>query len=109
MVYQSINHRKRVVFCFFATLPLLDIFVRDGGKDFVFFETLFLEISESFEDEINVTNKEEEEEEAKTVEKLGFVKLSEDDKIYNIKQIKKLSCVLRCDKTLQTFENTGEM
>ena len=35
---------------------------------------------ESFEDEINITNKEEEEE-AKTVEKSRFVELSEDDKI----------------------------
>ena len=43
--------------------------------------------AESFEDEINITNKEEEEEEeeeAKIVKKLRFVKLSEDDNLKSI-------------------------
>ena len=48
---------------------------------------MFKKAAESFEEEINVTNKEEEE--AKTDEKLRFVELSEDDKIYIIKQINK--------------------
>ena len=43
--------------------------------------------AEAFEDKINITNKGEEE--AKTVEKSCFVELSEDDKIYMIKQMKK--------------------
>ena len=47
---------------------------------------MFKKAAESFEEEINVTNKEEE---AKTDEKLRFVELSEDDKIYIIKQINK--------------------
>ena len=42
--------------------------------------------AENFEDEINITS---EEEEAKTVEKSRFVELSEEDKIYVVKQIKK--------------------
>ena len=42
---------------------------------------------ENFEQEINITNKKEKE--AKTVEKSRFVELSEDDKIYIIKQINK--------------------
>ena len=44
-------------------------------------------VAESFEDEINITNNDEKE--AKTVEKSRFVELSEDDKIYIIKQINK--------------------
>ena len=43
--------------------------------------------AESFEDEINMTNKEENE--AKTVKKLRFAELSEEYKIYIIKQINK--------------------
>ena len=80
MVYQSIKHRKRVVNCL---LPhyLVDIFVRDGGKHF--FEEIYdgglYKAAESFEDEINITNKDGNE--AKTVEKSRFVELSEDDKI----------------------------
>ena len=42
--------------------------------------------AENFEDEINVRNKENEEE-VKTVEKTHFVELWEDDKIYIKKQI----------------------
>ena len=61
----------------------MDIFVRDGGKHF--FEEIYdgnlCKAAETFEDEINITKKEEEEEEAKTVEKSRFVELSEDDKI----------------------------
>ena len=45
--------------------------------------------AESFEDEINITKMNEDEKEVKTVEKSRFVKLSEDDKIYIIKQINK--------------------
>ena len=44
--------------------------------------------AENFEDEINVTNKENEEE-VKTVEKTHFVELWEDNKIYIKKQINK--------------------
>ena len=52
----------------------------------IFFEEVYdgdlCKAPESFEDEINITNKEEEEaEKAKTVEKSRFVELSEDDKI----------------------------
>ena len=70
----------------------MDIFVyRDGGKHFFFFEEIYdgdlCKAAEGFEDEINITN---EGEELKTVEKSRFPKLSEDDKIYIIKQIKKL-------------------
>ena len=43
--------------------------------------------AESFEDEINMTNKDVKE--AKTVEKSRFVELLEDDKTYIIKQVKK--------------------
>ena len=56
----------------------------------IFFEEIYdgdlCKATESFEDEINITN---EEEEAKTVEKSRFVELSEGNKIYIIKQIKK--------------------
>ena len=44
--------------------------------------------AENFEDEINVTNKENKEE-AKTVEETHFVELWEDNKIYIKKQINK--------------------
>ena len=59
----------------------MDIFVRDGGKHF--FEEIYdgglCKATESFEDEINITNKEEEEEKAKTVEKSPLVELSEEE------------------------------
>ena len=55
----------------------------------IFFEDIYdgdlCKAAESSEDVINITNKEEE---ANTVEKSRFVELSEDDKIYIIKQIK---------------------
>ena len=56
----------------------------------IFFEEIYdgdlCKAAESFEDETNIRNKEEE---VKTIEKLCFVELLEDDKIYIIKQIKK--------------------
>ena len=56
-----------------------------------FFEEIYhgdlCKAAESFEGEINITNKDEKE--VKTVEKSRFVELLEDDKIYIIKQIKK--------------------
>ena len=56
----------------------------------IFFEEIYdgdlCKAAESFEDKINITNKEEE---AETVEKWRFVELSKDDKIYIIKQINK--------------------
>ena len=68
----------------------MDIFIRDGGKPF--FEKNYdgglSKAAENFEDEINVTNKENEEE-TKTVEKTHFVELWEDNKIYIKKQINK--------------------
>ena len=55
----------------------------------IFFEEIydadFCKAAESFEDEINMTDKEE----VKTVEKSHFGELLEDDKICIIKQIKK--------------------
>ena len=73
-----------MVYFFFTIIPvaLVDIFVRDGGKHF-FWRNLFGDLckaAESFEDEINTTNKDEKE--AKTVEKSRFVELLEDDKTY---------------------------
>ena len=60
-------------------------------ENIFFFEEIYdgdlCKAAEGFEDEINITN---EEEEVKTVKKSRFAKLSEDDKIYIIKQIKKL-------------------
>ena len=73
MVYHSIK-RKSVGLLFFATLPLVAIFVRDGAKHF-FEEICDRDLcigAERFEDEVNITN-EEEEEEAKTVKKSRFV------------------------------------
>ena len=66
----------------------MDILVRDDRKHFFkeIYEGHLCKAGESFKDEINITN---EEEEAKTVEKLRFVELSEDNKIYIIKQMKK--------------------
>ena len=56
----------------------------------IFFKGIYdgdlCKVAESFEDQINITNKVEKE--AKTVEKSRFVELLEDDKIYIIKQIK---------------------
>ena len=87
IVYHGIK-RKSVGLLFFATFPLVAIFIRDGAKHF--FEEIYdrdLCIgAESFRDEVNITN---EEEEAKTVEKSRFVELSKDNKIYIIKQINK--------------------
>ena len=57
----------------------------------IFFEEIYdgglCKAAEGFEGEINITN---EEEEGKTVEESRLVKLLEDDKIYIIRQIKKL-------------------
>ena len=57
----------------------------------IFFEEIYdgdmCKAAESFEDQINITNKGEEE--IKAVEKSYFVKLLEDDKSYIIEQIKK--------------------
>ena len=57
----------------------MDIFISDGGKHF--FEDNYdgdlCNATESFEDEINITNREEKE--AKTVKNLCFVELLEDD------------------------------
>ena len=50
---------------FFATLPLIDILVRDGETQI--HDGVLYEGAESFDAEISITNKEEEE--AKTVEK----------------------------------------
>ena len=53
----------------------------------IFFKEIYegdlCKAGESFKDGINITNKEEEQ--AKAVEKLRFVELSEDNKIYIIK------------------------
>ena len=81
------------------------------AENIFFFEETYdgglCKAAENFEDEINMTNKEGNKE--KTVEKLHFVELSEDYKIYIIKQINKpISRVLHCDKTVRTFENTRE-
>ena len=58
----------------------------------IFFEEIYdgdlYKAAEGFEGEINITN---EEEEGKTVEESRLVKLSEDDKIFIIRQIKKFN------------------
>ena len=56
----------------------MDIFVGDGGKHFFLKEIYdgdLCKAAESFEDEINITNKEEQD--SKTVEKSRFVELLE--------------------------------
>ena len=57
----------------------------------IFFEEVYdgdmCKAAESFEDQINITNKGEEE--IKAVEKSYFVNILEDDKSYIIEQIKK--------------------
>ena len=57
----------------------MDIFISDGGKHFleINYDGGLCNATESFEDEINITNREEKE--AKTVKNLRFVELLEDD------------------------------
>ena len=92
MFYQSIKHRKSVFYCF---LPyyLQSTFLLEMAKH-IFFEEIcdgvLYEAAESFEDEVNLTNKEE----AKTVEKSHFVELfccfySRRVKSISVKQMKK--------------------
>ena len=63
------------------------------------------EATESFEDEVNLTNKKE----AKTVDLCALFFLLTARRIYIIKQMKKPKlCILHCDKALWSFENTRE-
>ena len=79
MFYQSIKHRKSVFYCFLPKY-LQSTFLSEMAKN-ILFEEIYLgvlcEAAESFEAEINITNKGEEE--AETVEKSRFSELSEGD------------------------------
>ena len=69
MFYQSIKQKKRVLL-FFATLPQVNISVRDGENtcDTEICDLVLCKAAESFEDEFNLTNKEQD---AKAIEKFG--------------------------------------